>query len=205
MSGSAAVPRTAVTCPRRRGRTEDSAYARRAGGGARGCDRRGETDFPRLAERAHPRDGGAVALGLLRIEPLRHGLAVPQPLDPRRPPRRPRWCPSAAAAARCSRASARSTRRGGSAPDPSPRGSRGRHRLPRPSIPTIVEIAKVRASQGSAYAASDPGVTTGPNPCMPPMSWIPSIAPRYRDCHTGPSEARSAQASSPSACRTFAR
>src|SRR6188768_4251201 len=34
--------------------------------------------------------------------------------------------------------------------------------------------ARIRASHSSWYGASDPGTTTGPKPCMPPMSWTPS-------------------------------
>src|SRR5687768_5047686 len=52
--------------------------------------------------------------------------------------------------------------------------------VPIRSMPTSVEIAKTRSSQSSCATASEPGVTTTPKPCIPPMSWAPSVRRSYR-------------------------
>src|SRR3990172_1121311 len=50
--------------------------------------------------------------------------------------------------------------------------------VPSRSIPTSVDIANTRGSHRSWYGSSHPGTTIGPKPCIPPMSWIPSVGRR---------------------------
>ena len=129
----------------------------------------GKAGCPRLAERAHPRNGGAVALGLLRIEPLRHGLAVTEPLDPGihlavrdgALPEQPLLV----------------------APEPAlvvrrPQVVLGIHLLPdraAAALPEPLDADDRRDREDPdlprlGYIRSEPGVRTGPKPCMPPIS-----------------------------------